>query len=219
MTRLVPNSSTSPTRVLNGCPASATSSPMRNTVGSRRISSAIASRTASPYVSSRSPMPALRLVTPALWGEAPLRGPRSQGVGYTRPRTTARPPSRRQPMCQIISDYLDRRVAAPADRLGEQGVGRRDFLKLAGMASVAMAVTPAWAQTGKFEVHWLGQAATKLTSPSGKVIVIDPFITNNPKTPPPLKNLDALGKVDVILVTHGHGDHVGDVKVLAERTG
>src|ERR671930_2177548 len=53
MTRSVPNSCTSPVSVLKGCPASATSSPMRNTRGSRRISSAIASRTASPYVSSR----------------------------------------------------------------------------------------------------------------------------------------------------------------------
>jgi len=33
------------------------------------------------------------------------------------------------------------------------------------------------------------------------------------------ENLDALGKVDVILITHGHGDHIGDVKALAERTG
>src|SRR5262245_4010595 len=54
MIRSVPNSWTSPRSVLKGCPASATSSPMRNTRGSRRISSAIASRTASPYVSSRS---------------------------------------------------------------------------------------------------------------------------------------------------------------------
>src|SRR4029453_5622849 len=56
MIRGVPNSCTSPTSVLNGCPASATSSPMRNTRGSRRISSAIASLTPSPYVSSRSLM-------------------------------------------------------------------------------------------------------------------------------------------------------------------
>src|SRR2546430_10181770 len=53
MIRLVPNSCTSPVSTLKGWPASATSSPMRNTRGSRRISSAIASRTASPYVSSR----------------------------------------------------------------------------------------------------------------------------------------------------------------------
>ena len=125
-------------------------------------------------------------------------------------------------MCQIIGEYRGRRVAAPSARLGDDAgadLGRRSFLKLAGMATFAMATTPAWAQTSKLEVHWLGQASTKLTTPSGKVIVIDPFITNNPKTPPPMKNLDALGKVDVILVTHGHGDHVGDVKELAARTG
>src|SRR4029453_5421634 len=56
MMRSVPNSCTRPTRVLKGCPASATSSPMRKTRGSRRISSAMASLTASPYVSSRSLM-------------------------------------------------------------------------------------------------------------------------------------------------------------------
>jgi hypothetical protein len=48
MIRSVPNSCTRPVSVLNGWPASATSSPMRNTRGSRRISSAIAPRTASP---------------------------------------------------------------------------------------------------------------------------------------------------------------------------
>src|SRR6266508_3725751 len=53
MIRSVPNSCTSPTSVLKGWPASATSSPIRKTRGSRRISSAIASLTASPYVSSR----------------------------------------------------------------------------------------------------------------------------------------------------------------------
>ena len=47
------------------------------------------------------------------------------------------------------------------------------------------------------EVHWLGHAATKLTSLTGKVIVIDPFLTPNLKTPPQYKNLDALGHVDV----------------------
>jgi L-ascorbate metabolism protein UlaG (beta-lactamase superfamily) len=96
---------------------------------------------------------------------------------------------------------------------------RRGFLKLAGALTFALATDPAWAQTSKVEVHWLGQSATKLTTPTGKVIVIDPFLTNNPKTPQAFKNLDALGKVDVILVTHGHGDHTGDVAELAKRTG
>ncbi len=106
---------------------------------------------------------------------------------------------------------------------------RRDFLKLAaGALTYTIAAEPAWAQTTKVEVHWLGQATTKLTTLTGKVIVIDPFLTNNPKTPQAYKNLDALGKVDVILVTHGHGDHVGnlgrsdgssDAADLARRTG
>jgi len=99
-------------------------------------------------------------------------------------------------------------------------IERRDFLRLtAGALTWSLAAEPAWAQTNKTEVHWLGQATTKITSLTGKVIVIDPFLTNNPKTPVGFKNLDALGKVDVILVTHGHGDHTGDVAELAKRTG
>ncbi len=95
---------------------------------------------------------------------------------------------------------------------------RRDFLKLGAAATLTLATEPTWAQSAKVEVLWLGQAATKITTLTGKVIVIDPFLTANPKTPQQYKNLDQLGQVDVILVTHGHGDHTGDVKALAERT-
>jgi L-ascorbate metabolism protein UlaG (beta-lactamase superfamily) len=77
---------------------------------------------------------------------------------------------------------------------------------------------PSAQQGGKVEVLWLGQATFKITSPGGKVIVLDPFLVNNPKTPAEYKNLDKLGHVDLILVTHGHGDHVGDVKDLAAKT-
>jgi L-ascorbate metabolism protein UlaG (beta-lactamase superfamily) len=97
---------------------------------------------------------------------------------------------------------------------------RRDFLKLgAGALTFSLAAEAAWAQTNKIEVQWLGQSTTKITTLTGKVIVIDPFMVNNPKTPVGWKNLDAIGKVDVILVTHGHGDHTGDVAELAKRTG
>ncbi len=68
-------------------------------------------------------------------------------------------------------------------------------------------------------LQWYGQAAFKITTPGGKIIVIDPFITKNPKTPEALKDLDKLGKVDLILVTHGHGDHLGDTAELAKLTG
>lgn len=70
---------------------------------------------------------------------------------------------------------------------------------------------------GKPELQWFGQAAFKLTTAGGKVIMIDPWIMGNPKTPQELKNLDALGKVDLILVTHGHGDHLGDAVELAKK--
>ena len=75
------------------------------------------------------------------------------------------------------------------------------------------------AEAGKAEVQWLGQATTRITTPGGKVIVIDPWLTTNPKTPEAFKKLEALGKVDLILVTHGHNDHFGDVAALAKLTG
>jgi L-ascorbate metabolism protein UlaG (beta-lactamase superfamily) len=69
------------------------------------------------------------------------------------------------------------------------------------------------------EVLWLGQATVKITSVEGKVIVIDPFLKKNPKTPAKYKDLKALGKVDLILITHGHFDHVADLKELAAMSG
>lgn len=69
------------------------------------------------------------------------------------------------------------------------------------------------------ELLWYGQAAVKITTDGGKIILIDPFITKNPKTPDALKDLSKLGKVDLILVTHGHGDHVGDTAEIAKMTG
>jgi L-ascorbate metabolism protein UlaG (beta-lactamase superfamily) len=57
----------------------------------------------------------------------------------------------------------------------------------------------------------------RITTVNGKVILVDPFLTANPKTPPQYKNLDALGKIDLILVTHGHGDHLGDAPALSKK--
>lgn len=70
-----------------------------------------------------------------------------------------------------------------------------------------------------FDLQWYGQSAFKIETPGGKVILIDPFISQNPKTPDALKDLNKIGKVDLILVTHGHGDHVGDTSQLSEKTG
>src|SRR5574340_1182250 len=72
-------------------------------------------------------------------------------------------------------------------------------------------------QGGKPEVLWLGQSAMRITTPGGKVIMVDPWLTTNPKTPAQYKNLDAVGKIDLILVTHAHGDHLGDGPALARK--
>ena len=69
---------------------------------------------------------------------------------------------------------------------------------------------------GKTEVLWLGQASVRITTPGGKVIMIDPWLTSNPKTPANWKQLSALGKVDLILVTHAHFDHFADAPALAK---
>ncbi len=69
------------------------------------------------------------------------------------------------------------------------------------------------------EVLWLGHSTFRLTSTTGKVIVIDPLLKRNPKAPAKYKDLKALGKVDLILVTHGHGDHVSDLPELAKMSG
>ena len=80
-----------------------------------------------------------------------------------------------------------------------------------------LAAGAASAQSGKVEIQYLGHSAFKFTSVSGKVIVIDPFLTQNPKGTEVTKNLDNLGKVDLVLVTHAHGDHLGDATEIAKR--
>lgn len=95
------------------------------------------------------------------------------------------------------------------------------FARKVGLAVAVAAVMgigqPAGAEG--VSLQWFGQSAFKIVSPRGKVIVVDPFLTKNPKTPDEFKDLSKLGKVDLILVTHGHGDHVGDTFELAKLTG
>jgi L-ascorbate metabolism protein UlaG (beta-lactamase superfamily) len=60
---------------------------------------------------------------------------------------------------------------------------------------------------------WLGHASFLLTSDNGKRIYVDPFLTGNPKTP---ESLQHPTQVDVIALTHGHGDHLGDTVELSK---
>ena len=89
----------------------------------------------------------------------------------------------------------------------------------AGLMAASLMGTSAQAQTasGKTELLWLGQASFRITSPGGKTIVIDPWLSGGPKTPAPYKtDLSALGKVDLLLVTHAHVDHIGDAPAIAK---
>jgi L-ascorbate metabolism protein UlaG (beta-lactamase superfamily) len=81
----------------------------------------------------------------------------------------------------------------------------------------ACAGSSAYTPTGKIDVLWTGQAGIRITTLSGKVIMIDPWLRSNPKTPAQYKNLDAIGKIDLILVTHAHFDHFADAPDLAKK--
>jgi L-ascorbate metabolism protein UlaG (beta-lactamase superfamily) len=65
------------------------------------------------------------------------------------------------------------------------------------------------------ELTWLGHASFRLDT-GGKRIYIDPFLNGNPKCP---ENEQTPERVDVIALTHGHGDHVGDTVDLAKKHG
>jgi L-ascorbate metabolism protein UlaG (beta-lactamase superfamily) len=60
---------------------------------------------------------------------------------------------------------------------------------------------------------WLGHATFRLDSDRGKRIYVDPFLTGNPTTPESERSPD---RVDMIAITHGHGDHVGDAVGLSK---
>ena len=68
------------------------------------------------------------------------------------------------------------------------------------------------------QLTWYGQSAFKIVTPSGRVLLVDPWLSN-----PVFKNgkdeIDALKDVDLILITHGHSDHVGNAVEIGKKTG
>lgn len=74
----------------------------------------------------------------------------------------------------------------------------------------------------KVKLRWLGHAAFEIESSGGTRLLIDPFITDNPVTPEPLKKLDRYTDADkpaAILVSHSHGDHSANAKEIATMSG
>jgi len=67
----------------------------------------------------------------------------------------------------------------------------------------------------RLSITWLGHSTFILTTPGGKRIVTDPWLEGNPKCPVDRRKIPA---ADLILVSHGHSDHTGDVVAVARAT-
>ena len=88
---------------------------------------------------------------------------------------------------------------------------------LAAAQTASSSVPPQVAGAAKSQLTWYGHAAFRLVTPSGKVLLVDPWITN-PLNANGKQDLAELKKVDLILISHGHADHVGDAVEIAKRT-
>jgi L-ascorbate metabolism protein UlaG (beta-lactamase superfamily) len=94
----------------------------------------------------------------------------------------------------------------------------RFTLRAIGLLVLLLLVSEANAQETR--LTWWGHAAFSITTPKGKVLLIDPWLSNpsNPDVKDKKDPLAALSKVDYILLTHGHRDHVGDAVDIARKT-
>ena len=68
----------------------------------------------------------------------------------------------------------------------------------------------------RLSITWLGHATFVITTPGGKRIVTDPWLEGNPSCPADRRRIEA---ADLILLSHGHSDHAGDVVTVARDTG
>lgn len=88
---------------------------------------------------------------------------------------------------------------------------------LAAAAGAAFA-PGALAQSGTLKVEWITWSFFRFTTPGGKVLLTNPFITGNPDAAAGIK-LEDVGKADLILFTDAHRDELGDTVEIAKKTG
>ncbi|HEX5069574.1 MAG TPA: metal-dependent hydrolase [Vicinamibacterales bacterium] len=67
-------------------------------------------------------------------------------------------------------------------------------------------------------ITWLGHSTFIIGLPSGKRVITDPWL-GNPNCPPAFKKPESVKPIDLILVSHGHSDHITDVASVARATG
>ena len=92
------------------------------------------------------------------------------------------------------------------------------FILLAAASTLNVQAQPRPSKLKKdIQITWLGHAAFEIVSSGGTRILIDPFLKENPATPVEFKNL-ARYKPNFILVTHSHGDHMGDAIEIAKAS-
>ncbi len=65
-----------------------------------------------------------------------------------------------------------------------------------------------------FALTWLGHNSFKLVTRGARTVILDPWIEGNPACPRDLKQVDRL---DVMTITHGHGDHMADAVMLGKK--
>jgi L-ascorbate metabolism protein UlaG (beta-lactamase superfamily) len=64
------------------------------------------------------------------------------------------------------------------------------------------------------KLTWLGHATFRIETPGGKTVLVDPWVMGNPMCPQAEKDVK---KLDIMLCTHGHFDHIGDAVEIAKR--
>ena len=64
------------------------------------------------------------------------------------------------------------------------------------------------------KITWLGHATFRIQTPKGKTVLVDPWVMQNPACPEKEKTVKS---VDLMLITHGHGDHIGDAVEIAKK--